>query len=888
MDRLLHLLEHDQSFKHFLLDGQAIILEDYLEIFPDKSGLIRSLVREGKLSIGPWYILPDEFLVSGEAMVRNICIGHLVCEVYGGVQKIGYMPDSFGHFAQLPQLLRQAGIDSFVYTRGNGDEIDDMGAEYYWQAPDGSEVLAIQQLDGYCNAGGLGSVDPRDVYDEKPISMAVAVGQFGKLLEKMTRHANSDVYLFNNGCDHFPPQAELGNILSALREHYPDIEILHGSLADFLKKLRERLPALKHFREELRSGKYHHILSGVWSARIYLKQLNNRCEVQLSRYTEPAMSALHFIGESVYPAEVLNYCWKSLLKNHPHDSICGCSVDEVHREMIPRFEAVLQTCSVLLDSGFTALCKSPADERRTPGLILFNPLTYQRSVPVDRYCTLPAGTVIKHVKIIDERGRPVACRVVEILYSDDFWMKDFNRAHSIEEQSAELAIFKNNYPERFHRRQNKECTRIPVFRLQFMADNLPPCGIKYYQLIADDTVQSAPSQKEFVKITTNTLENRFYKIHVRPNGTFDLVDKLQKVTYNRLHIFEDSEDAGDEYDYAPATYSQSLTSEHVSGSVISDDITPLRGSITAQYDLPLPKALRRDRSKRLKRKINCRVETSITLEADSPVVRIRTKFRNGVRDHRLRVLFPTYIKNHEVVSDGHFYVNHRAVRINGGQNWIQAPTGTYPQQAFTLVEGDKRGFVVYNKGLPEFAPFVDDKGNITLAITLLRSVEWLSRDDLSSRKGNAGPMLHTPDAQCPGEHVFEYAVSTFHGNYIKADIARYADQYLTPVYIKLTYGLPVKLPETRSLLSVASTFSRLTALKKHDKRDTLICRIYNLTAHTITETLKSDLVICGVWQTDLLENRVRQLLSTDCKTFNIVLNAHEIITIEIEFTKGTD
>jgi len=888
MDRLLYRLEHDQAFKHFLLDGQAIILEDYLEIYPDKSGLIKSLVREGKLSIGPWYILPDEFLVNGEAMVRNICIGHQVAEAFGGIQKIGYLPDSFGHLAQLPQLLRLAGIDSFIYTRGNGDEIDDLGAEYYWQAPDGSEVLAIQQLNGYCNAGGLGSADPRDVYKEKPISVALAVEQFGKLLEGMTRHANSDVYLFNNGCDHFPPQAELGGILAALRSHYPDIEIMHGSLTDFLEKLRSRLPPLKHFRGELRSGKYHHILSGVWSARIYLKQLNNRCEIQLSRYAEPAMSALHFLKDAAYPAEVLNYCWKSLLKNHPHDSICGCSVDEVHREMIPRFEAVLQTCSVLLEHGFTALCKSATDENPAPGLILFNPLPYRRSVSVDRYCTLPAGTEINHIKIIDDRGRSVACHVVDMLYSEDFWMKDFNRAHSVEDQSAELATFKKNYPERFHSRQNKERTRIPVFRIQFMAEDLPPCGIKYYRLISDNTAFSVPSQIESVKVTADTLENRFYKIRVWPNGTFDLFDKQQDVAYDKLHIFEDTEDAGDEYDYAPARHSHSVTSEHLPGTVICEDFTPFRGCITAKYDLPLPMAVMGDRSKRLKRKKNCRVQTSITLEADSPVIKIRTIFSNKVRDHRLRVLFPTCIKNDEVVSDGHFYSNHRTVRTDGGQNWIQAPTGTYPQQAFTLVEGDKRGFVVYNKGLPEFAPLADDTGNITLAITLLRSVEWLSRDDLSSRKGNAGPMLHTPDAQCLGEHVFEYAVSTFSGNYLKEGIAGYADQYLTPVYVKQIYGVPLKTLDRISLLSVASNLSRVTALKKHNERDTLICRIYNLTDHTITETLKSDLVTYGVWRTDLLENRVRQIISSDCKTFNVVLNPHEIVTIEIEFMKKSD
>jgi len=156
VDQVLDALDNDESFEHFLLDGQAVVLEDYLEVRPEEAERIVTLVRRGALSLGPWYVLPDEFLVSGEATARNLLIGHAVAAKFGPVQNAGYMPDSFGHIEQMPQLLRRAGIDSFIYTRGNGDELEELGLEYLWRAPDGSEVLAINQWGGYCNAAALG------------------------------------------------------------------------------------------------------------------------------------------------------------------------------------------------------------------------------------------------------------------------------------------------------------------------------------------------------------------------------------------------------------------------------------------------------------------------------------------------------------------------------------------------------------------------------------------------------------------------------------------------------------------------------------------------------------------------------------------------------------
>ncbi len=118
--RALDALENDPDFHHFLLDGQSVLLEDYLEIHPEDRPRLSRLVETGALAVGPWYVLPDEFLVSGESLVRNLLVGDRIARQVGPPQKIGYLPDSFGHIAQMPQLLRLAGIDTFVFTRGTG------------------------------------------------------------------------------------------------------------------------------------------------------------------------------------------------------------------------------------------------------------------------------------------------------------------------------------------------------------------------------------------------------------------------------------------------------------------------------------------------------------------------------------------------------------------------------------------------------------------------------------------------------------------------------------------------------------------------------------------------------------------------------------------------
>src|SRR5438270_7276503 len=155
IDGVLDKLEADPEFRSFPLDGQGIVLEDYAAARPDHVHRLRALLAAGRLEAGPWYVLPDEILVGSEALVRNLLLGRRVCRRFGvEPTAAGYEPDSFGHPAQLPQILAGFGLRTFLFSRGLGDQLDDVGVVFRWQAG-GAEVVACQFLPHYDNFARL-------------------------------------------------------------------------------------------------------------------------------------------------------------------------------------------------------------------------------------------------------------------------------------------------------------------------------------------------------------------------------------------------------------------------------------------------------------------------------------------------------------------------------------------------------------------------------------------------------------------------------------------------------------------------------------------------------------------------------------------------------------
>ncbi|MCD6286321.1 MAG: glycoside hydrolase, partial [Anaerolineae bacterium] len=237
VDKLLQILDTDPGYKYFMLDGQTIVLDDYLAIRPENRAKIEAYVRSGRIQIGPWYILPDEFLVSGESTIRNLLVGAQMCTQFGKRMDVGNIPDPFGHISQLPQILHGFDIDSVVFTRG----VSGVQNEFIWQAPDGTDILVIHQQHGYGNASGM----PKDE--------GMFVKRTQQIIKSLTPTATTPHLLAMNGSDHVEPMPELPSLLSAADAALPDVEVKHGTLPQFIEAVRSGLRA-ENVQLETRHG----------------------------------------------------------------------------------------------------------------------------------------------------------------------------------------------------------------------------------------------------------------------------------------------------------------------------------------------------------------------------------------------------------------------------------------------------------------------------------------------------------------------------------------------------------------------------------------------------------------------------------------------------------
>ena len=884
---VLAALEQDPAFKHFLLDGQAVILEDYLEVHPEDETRIREHVRTGRLTIGPWYMLPDEFIVSAESLVRNVLVGHAVCQKHGGQNRVGYMPDTFGHVAQMPQLLRQAGLDSFIYWRGNGDEIDELGLEYTWEAPDGSSVLAIQQAGGYCNAAGLGHREIWHAHTRKTVDLQLASQRVGDLLHAIGERANTPIALLNNGCDHFPPQRDFGRVLSQLQKDHPAVEFRHGPLTDYLADVRRSAFEPKRFCGEMMSGKLAHILSGVWSARMYIKQLNDRCQTLLASYLEPFSAYVHFMRGHDYPAGAIGYAWKLLLRNHPHDSICGCSIDEVHADMMPRFHGVIDTAEETLVRQMESLApefaREDADDRDTV-LCVMNTVPHHRQAIIERLVILqPCCADVSALRLLDSAGREMTCRIVDVSHVERFWGVDYRLFLDVRPQLEQFDIYRRDFGPRILKNRVETPLTDRYVLLQFLASDLPAVGHVNYFLTDRPPVEPGEPPPPSVVVNGSTIENSHVRIVVQPNGTFDLTDKQSGRTFSGLNLLEDTEDVGDEYDYSPGEQSSTVTSAAVAGGLSVYRDTGLVGTLEVSFVLSLPAEIQPDRRARSSRMINCPVRMRIGLNVLDSVVDISVEIENGAKDHRLRACFPAGIRTDHVHSDGHFLVNRRPVDRPSGEAWVQPSPRTYPQQEFSAIEDERGGLAIFNRGLPEIEPTRDQKGGVGLSLTLLRCVGWLSRDDFPTRRRqNAGPTVATPDAQCIGTHRFEYAVMPFRGSWLQAGVKQAGQSWHAPPLV--VQGVEDQQAEGGiGLVRASSKQVAITAIKKHESRDTLIVRLYNLADAPIRERLEFGRKLKAVWSTNLLEERQGDLPVITENAVTLELGPHRIATIECEF-----
>ncbi|MFX1503335.1 MAG: alpha-mannosidase, partial [Promethearchaeota archaeon] len=728
MDKLLQILKTDPDYKNFTFDGQTIPLEDYLEVRPEKEIEIKRFVREGRLSIGPMYVLPDEFLVSGESLIRNLMIGHQIARKFGRVMKAGYIPDPFGHIAQLPQIIKGFEIPSVLFWRGFGNEFEEnnLNIEFNWYAPGkAASLLAVFLRFGYMSL---------ELYNIKKINgkYLPALRNIKNAIHKFEEFTATPYVLLNNGSDHHEARPEIPEIIKQWNDLNPDKFLEQADFEHYVKKVMKSKPKLNEFQGELRGGRFAHLLSGVFSARMWIKQRNTALEYQYEKYTEPISTITWILDKYkkfIYPKDYILTGLKWLQKNAPHDSICGCSIDQVHDEMTTRFDWAEQIANEIFKDSLlylSDLIDTGSKYKHLNILIIYNPLPWQRK------------DIVSFNIIAQKSGRNLFPYEIKVLDSEG---KNIEYQHYYVEEDPRFTNILD-YSHKF----------------TFLAE-MPALGYKTFFVVpVESKSESLINDKNF-KITRDCLENEFYRININSNGVINVSDKETGISYDNICTFEDMGDWGDEYDFSGPRENQTdlvFTTEDIAVFERSVYLNgPTQKIFKLRLNLKLPYSLTEDRYNREEYLVDNRITIYINLFKGIKRIDFEIELENNSKDHRLRVLFPTKISADTVYADGHFYVVPRKVKLPKADNWAQKPLPMNHQNDFVSISNNSTTFAILNKGLPEYEAKLEKDNTITFAITLLRCVEWLSRDDFATRMSNAGPGFKTPEAQCVGKHRFE-------------------------------------------------------------------------------------------------------------------------------------
>jgi mannosylglycerate hydrolase len=977
VDKLLDVLDHDENFRYFMLDGQTIVLDDYLEIQPEQEEHLKRYTRSGRIQVGPWYLQPDEFLVSGESLIRNLQIGLRRAAEFGSTMRVGYVPDCFGHIAQLPQILQGVGIDSAVFWRGVGAEATT--SEFYWNAPDGTKVLVIHLADpvGYSNARFL------------PLNTEEFVARVELLASNILPKATTNTLLFMNGSDHLEPQNGLPAVIAAAnpllahinpehekillhstnnsaqplsnghKKHVDSISVHIGTLPEYVECVRQQNSDLPVLSGEMRSSQYAHLLPSVLSTRMWIKQQNTASEHLLERLVEPLTAWATTLG-ATYPQGLIRMAWKYLLQNHPHDSICGCSIDQVHRENSARFAQSQQISEGIIVQALQQI--TAAVDTRAPfaaphaaaepvALVVFNPAPGPRTATIQTTIQLP-GSLYDAV-IVDERGVNMPYRVVnrwrqeigsmpiasemlstaialsgisspaqlaQMAESMIMTSLDLNsEAHTIsrvyienysasplhhEHHAAQpgvvyieimiaprgrVTINEHEIGQAFQQVMNLlqrddihtlDLTLIDQARetIDFVAHDLPAYGLKTFWLYPRG-LKGINSSSEHNLVSSlvaqeQTIENEFYRVEVNTqDGTLIVMDKLTNVAFSGLNRFIDGGDIGDLYTYCPPEHDTLISAplEAPKVELVSSDSVQAILRISGRWSLPVSCAV--SRAERSTRSTTCSIVSEVSLTPGVRRIDIHTSVENKAKDHRLRVAFPVSYRVDQVAAEGTFEVRMRPVVQSippDVAEWAEVPVNVFPQKRFVDSSNGEIGLGILNRGLPEYEvihvsdrPGVEvasESGRQAVAVTLLRCVEWLSRGDLSTRHGHAGPMEHTPEAQCQGHHEFDYALVPHSGMWESEDalVLREAQIFNTPIATRAVVSElhAGKLPACAALVTIEPGELVLSALKYSEKG--IVIRVYNPARQTVNAEIRPGFAFTQVHMANLLEEYVEE------------------------------
>lgn len=777
VDAVLDLLEADEDFA-FTLDGQTAAVRDYLEIRPENEGRLRDAVARGQLDIGPFDILLDEFCCDGETIVRNLELGIRSARRYGGEMRVGYLPDMFGHAAQMPQILRGFGMGDASLWRGVPGGVD--RDAFVWRSPDGSDVRVEYLWDGYGSA--LPLFEPVETLSQ----------QIGAYLTATRERCAGQPPAGMYGTDHMAPRADLARIVRAHNRDHPGQELRLATLGQVVASRDhsdEALSALPVVAGEMRSHALGNILPGVLSVRTGIKAAMARAERALT-----VAERLDVWAGGPSRTALLERGWGLVVESSAHDSVTGCGSDATADEVESRLDIASNTARGALDSALPRLAASAPKG----SLAVFNPSAWERPVLVEAVLECAPEDLPSGVQLVEELPTVVRDEVL----ADDALPLVRRRIHGREYLGAQirgyaftgrreltisvgdesdvpfdLAVFMDALED--HRRRTASAdpadsaadmswrilTLAPRRCRVLVGGTAPGMG----RLVVDP--MSAALPRHTVRMSDGRLSNGLVEVSVDEGGGVEVVDLTTGRHLTDALRIVDEGDRGDSYNFGPVA--EPPVVDPVDVRVAIGESGPLRGRILLTRTYSLPTGLAEgDRSRRAADRRDQEVRLLLELRADEPFLRVAFTQTNGVRDHRMRLLVPTTGGDLPgSVSVGQYALTRRTRTSEGG--WGEAPLPTYP--ASRLVGAG--GVAVLTDRLMEYevvsavpsarpaaagavrvgpGPVDPDPAGAApdcLALTMLRAVGMMSVNDHPLRDEPAGSEVLVPGAQYVGRRV---------------------------------------------------------------------------------------------------------------------------------------
>lgn len=693
IDSALRHLKNDSSFC-FVLDGQTSVLQDYLEINPEREDEIRDYTGQARLIIGPWFIQPDEVIPFGESIIRNLLLGEKQAKKFGDVMHIGYIPDAFGHPAQLPQIFGQFGISRVFLMRGVPADIK---REFIWRGPDGSEMTSI------CYEYGCASfMDPENM--RSGIHMMSSPQEYAQRKDEAL-----------NNLRKVAPYTlmTIGGDMQALPEDLHGLGISRFSrYEECFQETEKYLNRLPVVTGELRYSGDIRYLQDTLVSRIYLKIENRRIQTLLSQFAEPAALMAYGTADE-YPGGFIDKAWQYLIENHTHDGICGCSSDDTCGDIMNRFKR----CGNIADRVFktatdyiTAQIDTDSLKDGETALTVFNTQSFRADYAVDFELRTYAEKSPVSFLAYDKDGREAPVHI-----------RGRRTAGTIESDFGQLQQFSQD----------------TFISAAILAKDIPAFGYRVYRIVP--AAEKISCLNKLADEAAGTAENTLIRLKINTDGTIGIFDKTNRINYEGINYLLSQSNGGDAYNYKPLRTEPDYDSRALSWNIrcTQNSAALAEFELTSVWSLPL--GLNEDMTGRLPEFTENSLSMTVRITADSPAVAISLTVENNVRDHRICAVFPFGISAGDIAADSPFYVEHR------GSGCFGTPQ---PSSTFVDIGSEHAGISLLHRGLHQYS--VNAEGTLTLS--LLQAQGSLYRSFFKNYVGTyAG-------CQCIGTYTAEYAL----------------------------------------------------------------------------------------------------------------------------------